>query len=329
MGIHVRELSGAQADRIARGGAQVVRTTLSWAQVQPHRGAPYDWSQYDDLLATTASRRLDLLPVLIGTPPWAAAQTSWPPIPRAMPEFLEFVRAAVARYGPGGRFWRDHRELPARPITAWQVWNEPNLFAFWGHPPDPPAYAELLRRVRTAILREAPSARIVLAGMPRSVVEHPIDDYLSDLYALPGFNRLFDIAAVHAYAGNADEVLSVVDAVRQMMDRNGDGAKPIWVTEFGWASAGPPRDSTRVKDPREQARLLTAAFAALQRQAARDRIGTIIWYDLQDYPRPAQAPDRFVWHTGLFADDGGPKPAWRAFTQVAGGRVGAGSLPAK
>jgi hypothetical protein len=244
-----------------------------------------------------------------------------------MPGFLDFVQAAVSRYRPRGDFWHDHPDLPPRPIRAWQAWNEPNLEAFWGTTPDPPAYAELLRQMRQAILAGDPRAKVVLAGMPRSVVEHPIDEYLAELCALPGFGRLFDIAAVHAYAGSPDEVLSVVDAARAILDRNGDGAKPIWITELGWASDGPARDTMRVKSPGRQAALLRASVAALRRQATRDGIGTIIWYDLQDYTRPPEMPDRFVWHTGLFDDRGRPKPAWRAFADVTGGRPGTGSLP--
>lgn len=322
-------MSDVQADRIARGGAQVVRTLLSWERAQSRPEAGYNWHGFDNMMKTAASRHLDVLPVLAGSPAWAAERPSYPPSPGAMPGFRQFVRAAVSRYGPRGDFWRGNPDLPRRPIRAWQVWNEPNLVAFWGAPPDPPAYAELLRQVRQAILAADPRARIVLAGMPRSVVEYPIDDYLPDLYALPGFGRLFDIAAVHAYAGGQQEVLSVVDATREILDRNGDGAKPIWVTELGWASAGPARDTMRVKSPGEQASLLRASVTALRREAARDGIGTIIWYDLQDYTRPANTPDRFVWHTGLFDARGRPKPAWRAFADVTGGRPGAGTLPPK
>ncbi len=44
-----------------------------------------------------------------------------------------FLKAAVARYGPTGRYWTTrYRQLYGAsatplPIQSWQVWNEPNL----------------------------------------------------------------------------------------------------------------------------------------------------------------------------------------------------------
>ena len=42
------------------------------------------------------------------------AHPEYPPLGSALPGFTSFVRAAVARYGSGGTFWRQHPELPAR-----------------------------------------------------------------------------------------------------------------------------------------------------------------------------------------------------------------------
>jgi hypothetical protein len=328
IGVHVRELTPEQADRIVRGGARLIRTTLQWGDVERRQGQGYDWRTYDRLITTTASRRLGYLPVLIGSPAWAAPASAQPPRPEAMPAFLHFIRQAVARYGPGGGFWRQHPGLPRKPIRAWQVWNEPNLPAFWANP-DPRAYAKLLEAVGSTIRDVDRRATIVLAGMPRSVVSYPIDQYLADLYELPGFSDLFDVAAVHAYAGDTAGVTSVVDATRALMDKAGDGDKPIWITEFGWASAGPVRDTMRVKTPIEQAKLLRGSIEAIRRAAAESGVRVVVWYDLQDYTRPSAEPDRFTWHTGLFGPNGEPKPAWDAFADVAGGRPGRGALPGK
>jgi hypothetical protein len=45
----------------------------------------------------------------------------------------DFLKAAVARYGPGGSYWasRYHQQYGAGatslPVQSWQIWNEPNL----------------------------------------------------------------------------------------------------------------------------------------------------------------------------------------------------------
>jgi len=328
IGVHARELTPEQANRVVRGGARLIRTTLQWGEVEPERGRGYDWHSYDRLMTITAARGLGFLPVLIGSPAWAAPASAQPPSQHAMPAYLHFVRSAVRRYGPGGEFWRMHPDLDRKPIKAWQVWNEPNLPAFWADP-DPDAYVRMLRAVSSTIRGEDPDATIVLAGMPRSVVTYPIDEYLADLYEIPRFARLFDAVAVHAYAGDVAGLTSVVDDTRELMDRAGDAAKPIWVTEFGWASAGPARDAARVKTPAEQAALLRDAVEELRSAAAESGVRVVVWYDLQDYSRPLAEPDRFTWHTGLFGSDGSPKPAWNAFTEVAGGSPGRGSLASK
>jgi hypothetical protein len=61
-----------------------------------------------------------------------------------------FLETLVRRYGPGGDFWTDKPYY--EPITAWQIWNEPNLKAYWKRP-NPKEYAKLLKAA--VVLHEA------------------------------------------------------------------------------------------------------------------------------------------------------------------------------
>jgi len=330
IGVHARSIRPAEVERIAAAGLREIRTTFSWHRVQPERDGPWDWEGYDALMESSAEHGVGVIPVLIGTPRWASDSYQRQPLTKAgIAGLNEFVRLAVARYGPKGRFWRRNPDLPHRPLRAWQVWNEPNLNAFWAGRLDPRAYAELLRTVRGEILEVDPRARIVLAGMPRSVVDYPIDEYLADLYRLPGFAKLFDVAAIHGYAQDAGGLAGLISDTRALLDRNGDREKPIWITEFGWSAAGPARDRMRVRDRVGQARELRAAVQMLRRRARPDRVEKAIWYDLRDTRKPPDEPDRFVYHTGLFDLEGRPKPAWSALAEVLGGRDGEGSIPAE
>ncbi|UKI29511.1 MAG: hypothetical protein L6W00_15645 [Lentisphaeria bacterium] len=56
------------------------------------------------------------------------------PVSRHPEEFLAFFRQCVERYG--------------RKVRYIEVFNEPNLLRFWQEPPNPEAYAELLKRRR-------------------------------------------------------------------------------------------------------------------------------------------------------------------------------------
>jgi hypothetical protein len=146
---------------VSRAGVRRWRAALFWAYVEPTRGAR-DWSEYDALVASAARRGVSLLLVMASCPNWACAELSGPPTSApARAAELDFLRAAVARYGSGGSFWREHPEVPPRPVMDWQVWNEVNAREFWKPGPDAGAYARFLRDNAAAIRAVNPRATVV------------------------------------------------------------------------------------------------------------------------------------------------------------------------
>ncbi|MGH2804718.1 MAG: hypothetical protein ACRDL4_16985, partial [Thermoleophilaceae bacterium] len=132
--------SVGEFERMGRARVGVYRTTMLWSVVEPRRGRR-DWRYYDDLIYRTSRAGIRLLPALIGSPRFAARIERHPPRGRrAMRRWLGFVRGAVNRYGRRGKIWRRHPELPYRPVRAWQVWNEPNLRAYWRGRPNARQY---------------------------------------------------------------------------------------------------------------------------------------------------------------------------------------------
>jgi hypothetical protein len=232
----------------------------------------------------------------------------------------EFVTQIATRYGRGGTFWRDHPELPPLPVTAYQVWNEPNLRVFWRPAVDAAGYLRLVRLTRARLRAVDPRATIVLAGLPESSHGAPIVDYMRAIYAQPGARALFDVVALHPYSEDASGVLQKLNQVRDLMDRRGDRRTPIWVTEIGWATAGlrsPFRTSRSGQASRisETLRLLISARARL-------RLGRVVIHALQDR---AYLPTESPWwgpRVGLFDLAGRPKPAWKALVRFTGGRPG-------
>ncbi len=75
-----------------------------------------------------------------------------------------FLKAAVARYGPGGNFWTENPLVPDQPIKAWQIWNEPN-FKYFVAKPNPTEYGKLVKLSSTAIKSVDPTAQVILAGL--------------------------------------------------------------------------------------------------------------------------------------------------------------------
>ena len=208
-----------------RTGVQLLRQTFSWPAIETHRGR-YDFRAYDDYMAATAGADIQVLPLVFGVPTFRAAApargatvtaTTVQP-PRRPADMAVFITVLVKRYGPGGSFWKAHPAVPAHPIQAWQVWNEPNLPAYWGGRPSAAAYVALLRAAHRAIKAADPAAQTVTAGLPDSRTGIGLDHYLRQMLAA-GAKGTFDGLAIHPYV-TADGVLSAASA-RYLLNRGG------------------------------------------------------------------------------------------------------------
>ncbi len=326
-GVHSQAISDFEADRMERGGIRSLRMTFQWARVQPTQDGPYDWDFYDRVMTRTAAHGIDVLPILIGSPAYAAPIGSQQPTTKEdKRRFEAFTTAVAARYGNRGSFWRANPSLPAKPITAWQVWNEPNLRNFWLPRPRPRSYVRFLDSTRAAVRRGDPNAAIVLAGMPETKRSLPMSEFLTRMYQIKGFRRLFDAVAVHSYSTDAKGVVAVAEKQRRVMAKAGDAETPIWITELGWGSDG-PAGHPLVKTEAVQASLLKRSFELLRESARRLSLQRVYWYDFRDLKVAPGTPDAFFHHTGLFKRDRTPKPAWAAFTGSVGGSPGSGPIP--
>jgi hypothetical protein len=302
----------AELARLGRGRVGTLRINLAWGSVQSGPDAPYDWSHYDPVVGGAARNGIRVLATVYSSPAWAETSPEYPPLGDRLPQFEDFARAAVERYGSDGSFWRENPGLPKQPIAEWQLWNEPNSPLFWKPAPDAGDYLELLRGFGSAVRGADPAARVMLGGLfptPKGGVA--MSTFMSQLYAGNG-EDLFDSAAIHPYAANPQAAISSTQDLRDAMDRSGDDATPIWITEVGWASAGQPSGLT--VGPERQAGYLTQTFELAAAQRERLGLDGVIWYSLNDTPGP-------LWpgHCGLFMLDGSAKPSWGAFVSLTGG----------
>lgn len=307
----------------ARAGIRQWRAPLFWYMVEGQPGRR-DWSDYDRLATTAARQGASLLLVVAGCPPWACDQISGPPTdPGALDAQHRFVRDAVQRYGHDGSFWHDHPELPYTPVTGWQVWNEVNSREFWKPGPNAADYARFLRDESAVIRGADPHATVVLSGLT-NYGQVPLVDFLRQLYAQPGFRDSFDVAAVHAYAGDDRAVGRLLDASHEVMADAGDGARPTWITEMGWGTSTPTFAAPTT--PGRQAELLRSTYDMLIGCRARWNLGRAYWFAIRDIDPPPGEADYAGFHTGLFDTAGHPKPGWSAMEeypeggQLTGGR---------
>jgi hypothetical protein len=281
----------------------------------------------DASVATNAKAGLTTLPFLFGTPDWAVrmdgltcepeeCMSTAPRTDASREAFAEFAAAAVRRYGPGGAFWREQRNLDAVPIETWQIWNEPNLSSFWGPAVNPFGYAALMLATAPAIRSVDPHAKILLAGLSGTKTNDrrmSTADFMEGLYGVAGVTDTFDGIAVHPYSHTSRGTLDQVRNVRAIADSYGDDAD-VWVTELGWASAGKRRWGL-VKTRLGQARALGRALDGLQENSERWGVRAVYWYAWRDTEPGAAVCGWCPW-AGLIDRVGREKPAYemlRAF----------------
>ncbi len=124
-------------------------------------------------------------------------------------------------------------------IKYWEVWNEPNFGAF-----DAFTYTTFLRTAYVSAKEADPDCFIVGGGLLA------VDDavgYLTEMYA-EGARDYMDAVSVHPYCepasplypnrGIGGQSFWELPQLRQVMVSNGDEAKRIWITEFGYTSPG-------------------------------------------------------------------------------------------
>ncbi len=274
------QVQAAMWREMARTGVESARVLFDWSEAQPQAVVAPSFHETDPLVANAAARGIELLPVVIYAPPWAREVPSRKEsAPRDLAAYAAYLRVLVERYGPAGTFWAEHPELPARPIRAWQVWNEPDMEYQWTPQEDWHRKYGALVRVADGVLADAdPRARLVLAGLTNFSWRE-----LRTLYERGGVRGHFDVAALNAYTRDPRNLVEIVRRGRKVMDARGDRRKPIRVTEFG-ASAS--RDRLKVRrdqdhlqtTDRKLAKLVLSAYGALAANRRKLRIERAYWY---------------------------------------------------
>jgi hypothetical protein len=314
------------------GGIETLRMPIAWSAVQPKRRGPYDWGTIDPVVETATRGGLEVLPFLAGTPSWLGKLTTLPVHnARQRAAWSAFVKAAVERYGPGGEFWREHRTEgvnyePAitspKPMRTWQIWNEANFFYF-AYPVSVPDYAKLLTISRRAIKSVHPGAKVLLSGLfarpnARGKKGMAATTFLERLYAIPGMKSKFDSVALHPYAIDSRELEEMVEEVHEVTRENRD-RPPLFITEMGWGSQDNFEEVAFEQGIRGQVRQLRDSFGFLIENQRRLNLRQVVWFSWKDAPLLCSFCDS----VGLFRQGVRfkPKPAWKAFVKITGGRA--------
>ncbi len=204
---------------------------VNWATVEPERGK-FRWVDADNIVKALGDQKIKILMRVHGTPNWARPSgkiESYPP--DDLTHFGEFMSALATRY--------------QGQVAAYEIWNEPNLTYEWGNQsPNPTAYTAMLQTAYVAIKQADPAALVIGGGLATTGQGSPTAygdlAFLQGMYEA-GAKGYFDAFGSHAYTfGNSPDIidpnglsLSRVAEQHQIMQANGDGDTPIWITETG------------------------------------------------------------------------------------------------
>jgi polysaccharide biosynthesis protein PslG len=258
-------------------GIETIRQTFDWSTIEKAPGH-YDLSYHDRYVLKAASHGIGILPVLSNPPAFrrpSRGRATCPP--RRNRPFGRFAATLVRRYGPEGTLWAEHPDVPKLPITAWQLWNEPNLRIYWCNSPSARQYVAMLRAVGKAIKRVDRRAEILTAGLPPSKLTGtvPLSRYISQMYRAKARNA-FDTLAINSYAVDQRELGRLLASIRKLMNARGDRRGRIWITELGWGDKGVRHRF--IVGARGQASRITKSFALIRKKRRQWRLRGFVYF---------------------------------------------------
>ncbi len=279
----VEEEKRARSLQMAKdAGFRFIRQEFPWEDIEIHaRGDFIDrrndpqgidaWAKYDNIVDLAEQQGIEIIARLSNPPSWS----------RELPDETVGALAPPDEFTDFANFAAQVAERYQGQIRYYQVWNEPNGNDEWGlGDVDPEAYTELLCMAYQRIKVADPQA-VVLAGAltPTLAMDgRNMNDlvFLQRMYNA-GAGDCFDIMSAQGYglwSGAADQRLkpTVINFphhlyLRDLMIKNGDGHKPIWISEMGWnvVPEGMEARFGRVSEE-QQARYTVEAYQRIEQE---------------------------------------------------------------
>jgi len=280
-------------------GIGIVRMDFLWQDIEPVAGR-YNFAKYDYIVDALSRSNIAILGVLSYQVNRESPRTGWNVPSADHTPFLRYCENVCRRY-------KDR-------IKFWEIWNEPDSKIYWEPQDGLVEYVRLLRGAYKVLKHADPLCSILNGGLSAGL------DSVNRLYA-NGAEDCFDIMNIHAFESpiNKDainRVVEYVNATALVMDRNGDDKKKIWVTEIGCPGV---KSGTKVpnswlgENPTEfqQASWVTQVYLEV---LALDRVDKVFWAFFRDTNNHWNDGTDYL---GIIRNDFSPKPAFRAYQEVA------------
>jgi hypothetical protein len=277
--------------KIREAGGTCVRLVASPRDIERGRGRR-EWSHFDRDLDLAVRYGQEPILCIVNTPAWASptdeATHLYPYRAKLLGEFSSFCEDLAARTKGKARLF--------------QLWNEPNGCGWhfedgFNHADE---YLPVLAACREGLAKGNPEAVLSIGGLDDAEGHAPI--FLGRLYdelkkRPAGARSFFDVVSDHPYSDTTSAMRAKLDALRKILEANGDGARPFWITEYGWHTG-----RTR---PEEQASKVAAALEAFSSDSWKD-LNAAVYLSIADFE---MTEDGF----GLTDANLRPRPAFHAF----------------
>ncbi len=225
---------------VAEANIGWIKQEFPWQEIEFKKNYFHDdkwnkssWEKFDRIVNLADKYKIKIIARVSHPPAWAIGEAA--PL-KTNNDLADFTNALLDHYK--GR------------IQYVQVWNEPNLSAEWvpSKPVDPAGYATMMKTVYPAVKSAHPDA--VILSAPMAITLESVGqrgnmndlDYWAGLYAA-GIKGNFDVASANAYgldqppdAAPGPKTLNFrrVELLRDIMVRNGDSNRAIWLNEYAW-----------------------------------------------------------------------------------------------
>jgi hypothetical protein len=197
-------------------------------------------------------------------------------------------------------------------------------------------YTQMLKLSYSSIKAVDPASTVLTGGTAACGTGSgnlSASDFLSGIYANGG-KGYFDAVADHPYAipflpefgwywNYWQQMAATSPSVRSVMVAAGDGAKKIWITEYGTPTGGPgsvaASGMTMAEQPDDhvtealQAETVTQAVSLVKSYSW---VGGFFWYSYKDNGTDESDTENFY---GLVRADGSRKPAYYAYQSALAG----------
>lgn len=306
-------------DRAVQAGARWERFVFQWSAYQPN--GPSDWSTSDpnlpgyvrdDLIASQIAAGITPVGVVLGTPGWAARDSSGSISP---PKGL-----SLAYNDPNNTWGQFIAKLAARykgRVDRWIIWNEPDQYGdgqqhtWTGSVAD---FYQLVKVADQAIKPANPSATVVVGGMTYWWDHHyQREQYLDSMLDVEAQDPTaasngyyFDAVDVHTYSNPLNSYLAPV-VFHQIMQKHGFD-KPVWTSEMNVVPnddpvSPQPNGPFRASMDQQASYMIEASALALAANVQRMSV-----YKMRDTGGEGSGE-----LYGLVRDDGSLRPAYVAW----------------